>query len=391
MADYSKRVKSITAPPIDIITTKVMDMRDMGRKAINLGQAVCNLPLPSKLIPELKESLSETIINSYTPDPGLMELREAVASKYFDNFFIKLSPEDEIIITAGANQAFMEVLAVISDPGDEIIICSPYYFDHEFAIKASGCTPVISPMRERNYGFSLDIKDIESKITPKTKAVVIVTPNNPTGAVIKFTDLMDLNKIIEKNNLYLISDETYDKFVFSPDVPSTARKLTLEENVIVISSLSKTSGLAGMRIGYIITPASLYGELIKIQDAMIVCAPHIAQKAALICLKEKESWFAKRLKAIEERKNITNEYLSKIKVFETRPVEGAFFAFPKYKIDVPSLDLALDILDKTGVALIHGSAFGEAGEGHLRISFGNTDIPVLKEALERIANYFNKY
>lgn len=390
MTVLSKRAAGIATPPIDIITREVIKMRNLGKRVINLGQAVCNLPLSFNLIPGLKESLDEQIINSYTPDPGLLELRERIAEKYFNLFGVIFNPSEEIIITAGANQAFAEVLAAIADPQDEIILCSPYYFDHEFAVKAAGCVPVISNLRENDLGFSINLDDIASKISPNTKAIVIVTPNNPTGAVFDFNDVAALGDIVKKNNIYLISDETYDEFVFSPKKIYSAAQLNAKQNIIIVASFSKTFGLAGMRIGYITAPSRLYDELLKIQDAMIVCAPYIAQIAALICFKEKTDWFEGRRKIIEERKNLVTKHLAEIKVFENHPVEGAFFAFPKYNLPISSLELTLEVLNKTGIALIHGSAFGQAGEEHLRISFGNTDTQDLIEALEILKSFFKE-
>lgn len=390
MPRLSERALSICPPPIDIITRRAAAMKRDGITVISLGQAICNLTPDQDLACMLAGQLTDEVINTYTFDEGLIALREMIASKCGNDYGVRINAGSEIMITAGANMAYMEAVLAIADPGEEIILPAPYYFDHEFAIRAAGCVPVISRMREENGRFLLDIDDISSKISPLTRAVTIVTPNNPTGAVFDIASLRALMGLLEERDLYLISDETYEGYSYLEAGFHSALELQPRENIIVAVSFSKTLSLAGMRIGYIVSNPTLQPELLKMQDAIVVCAPHISQIAAMHCLRNRDKHAAKRLEILRERRALVKEKLREMKFFKPVEIEGAFFAFPGYTRDIPSLDLALDILEKAHIALIHGSAFGPGGEGHLRISFGNLDTPELEEALGRLTQYFGQ-
>ena len=388
MKRHGHKMDRIDEPPIVQVNRRVRHHLREGRRILNLGQAVSDLPLPPGLVEALASCLDPANINAYGPDEGLPELRQAIARHLEATFGAARNPDTEIVVTAGANQAFANVILALTDPGDVVLIASPWYFDHPFAVEAAGCRAIPVPTRLED-GFQLKVEALAPLVTPRTRAVVVVTPNNPTGACLPRETMQALEDLVLERGLYLISDETYNPMVFPGVAPASALELERgRAQVVTVHSFSKTLSLAGMRVGHLTAAPDVIEQVLKVQDAVIVCAPLLAQKAALVGLRADMTFHAERGRQLEERRKVVEAGLARIAALEWQAPHGAYFVFPRYAGGRPSLDLVLDILDETGVALIHGSAFGEAGEGHFRLSFGNSGVEALGEALERLEGYF---
>ena len=396
MLKISQNVKKTINPPIVALADIAHQLKKEGKDVISLGQAIPDLPINRTLLKEAKESLSKDFINFYSTDRGLIELRDIIAQKLLTQNGRKVIPEKEILITAGANQAAFSAFLTILDHGDEVIIPSPFYFNHEMGVRIAGAHPIEWKMNEDENGFSLDINKLEKLITGRTKAITIVTPNNPTGAIYNRETLEKVAQIALKNNLFIIADETYEKILFdSREHFSIGSIEYIKDNVITISSFSKTFSITGWRLGYIVANSTIIEEMLKVHDTMIICAPVISQVIGIKAIEDElntprdKSYLYDFILELEKRKKVLHNLVNETALFEWREPHGALFTFIKYKKNLGlSEPLAFDMLKKSYVSLMPGSSFGEYGEYHFRISFGSVNIKRMEEAFYRIKDYF---
>lgn len=398
MLNISRNVKETTNPPIVVLTDIAQRLRQEGRDVIVMGQAVPDLPPEPSLLAAARDSLTSEYINFYSTDRGLIELRNAIARKLELKNAVKADPEQEILVTAGANQAILAAFLTILDHDDEVIIPTPYYFNHEMAVRIAGGRPVECEMTEGVNGYSLDIDKIRRRITPQTKAITLVTPNNPTGAAFSREALEDISQIAFGNNLYVIADETYDQFLFGERKHFSIGSIDrVRENVITVSSFSKRYSMTGWRLGYLAANAALIEEMLKVHDTMVICAPVITQTAGIKAIQEDlagttyNTRMDRYILELERRKNVMREMVDRSDYLEWREPHGTLFAFVKYVDRLgTSEELAFDILNKANVVVIPGSSFGKCGEHHFRISYGAVDSENIREAFTRMEKYFNQ-
>jgi len=373
-------------------------MRAEGIEVISLAQGVSSFTPPLSALKTVTQSFYNNKTHLYSHDAGLLSTREAL-SKYLQFKNLNVDPEREILLTAGASQAFFSALMTVGRRGAKVILPSPYYFDHQFAVLATGMIPVEVPMKIKDNKWTFDIEMMKKALDDGCEIVSLVSPNNPTGAVIAPSELEELLEAVVKNDGVIISDETYDRFVYSPsEFVSPAALPDGQEHVIVIGSFSKSLALAGWRIGYLTAPSYVIDEALKLQDTLVICAPVVSQIALEAALNsDGEDLILKSLKEFEKRKDVLCNILSLVKGLDWYEPEGSFFAF--LKINPTSLggnkpfddnNFVYDLLEKTGVAVMAGSACGIGGKGHIRISFGNVEIPQLTLAAQRIASYMDE-
>lgn len=388
--DVSKRIKRIMTPPIAELVDEADKLRKEGKDVLNFGQGVSGLDTPEAVLNKIAEILKSPFLSKYTPDAGIYELRAEVSEKFRKYNYVMYEPENEIIITVGASSAFLGAIAAIADVGDEIILPAPYYFDHEFTVKLVGCIPLEIPMDENN-NYLIDVDFMEKRITKRTKAIVIVSPNNPTGAVLPEKNLREIADFAIKNNLYIISDETYDFLVYD-DIPhfSIASIPEVWDRTITIGSFSKAFALAGWRVGYVAAPSEIISEILKVQDATVICAPVISQMAALFALRSNLTFLDYYKKLLKRNRDYVLSRLDEIPDLSYVTPKGAFYVFPKYEIPIKSRDFAFKILNEHNLLVLPGSAFGDFGEYHLRLSFGSQTYEELEEGLNRLQNAFKE-
>jgi len=388
--EIPRRVRELVAPQFDIINSRAAAWRERGADVVNLGQAVPGFPPPAAALAAAVNALADGNTHVYSADAGLPELRETLCRRLASQLQVRVEPEREMIITAGANQALLLALLTLLEPGDEVVLPSPYFMNHEMAVRAVGAVPVEAPLAE-DTGFALHLADLEPFLSSHTRAVVVVSPNNPTGAVYSPAELEKVGRAMLARGIYVLADETYMHFVYE-----TARHYSLASlpewraGVLVCGSFSKSFAMTGWRAGYLIAPAEVITEALKIQDAMVICAPVITQKAVLAAATTEWNYSQQFLPELNARRRYVRDRLKEIPSLAWHPTEGGFFAFVRVAGCDDAERLAMDVLDREHVVTIPGNFFGRSGQGFLRLSYGAVDIPALREAFDRLQRCFGQ-
>lgn len=382
------RVRGIELPPFDPLNLRATELRAAGHNVISLGQALPFYPPPPSALTAARQALDTREVNVYSTDPGMPALRAALADRLRSLGVV--ASADDIIITAGGNHAFTLALTTMVDPGDEVILPSPYFTNHQMAVVALGASPIEAPVRDRET-FSVSWSDIEPHITPRTRAVVLCNPGNPTGAVL---DPMAGERIVSelsRRDIVVFSDETYLHLVYGQPHWSAASTAGWRQNVVVIGTFSKSFGMMGWRVGFMLADAAICGEAVKIQDAMIICAPVISQMAALGAVRHDwnypESFHSDFLK----RRAALVDGVKAVPGLHWTPTNGAYFGLVRVDGCIDSAALATSVLEEAHVITLQGSAFGRSGEGHLRLSYGSASVDEITEAMRRLAAYFQRH
>ena len=364
---------------------KLFDLAQNRKDVVSFGIGEPDFITPDHVRDAAKKAIEEGYTH-YTPTAGYAELREALTVKLQEHNQIPAGIS-EVLVTTGGTQALFSSFYVLLNPGDEVIIPDPGFLAYESQILLAGGNPVFLPIREEN-NFQIDTEEMESLITSKTKAILINSPNNPTGMIIQKNILEKIAEIAKKHNLFVISDELYEDILFDGQKHISIASLAgMKERTISIFGFSKSYAMTGWRIAYLTCPEFLIKEMLKVQQYTAVCPNSITQKAVLHGLNNpvqtRKSIEDMRL-AYENRRNILLEGLRSIDGFECLTPEGAFYAFPNItRIGKTSEELSIFLLDQCGVVTVPGNAFGQYGEGYLRFSYA-TSVEQIKIGIDRI-------
>ncbi|MCJ7562274.1 MAG: aminotransferase class I/II-fold pyridoxal phosphate-dependent enzyme [Thermoplasmata archaeon] len=347
--------------------------------AINLGLGEPDVQPPPETIEAFKRAL-DAGRNKYGPSAGITELRESIA-KSLKRFRHDITFEN-IIITAGATEGMMIACDTIIDEGDEVLVPNPGFIIYGPDVALAGGRPVEYSLTHEN-SFMPDIEEMKSLVTPRTKAIIVNSPSNPTGSVFPKECVKAICDIAAEHDLYILSDEVYHNFIYDGDHWSFAR---FHDDTIIIDSFSKSLAATGWRIGYVATSKEIVQQLSKVQYYALACPSTPTKYAVLEGLKHGERFKKQLQDTFRRRRDIALRKLQEIPTFSTTPIGGAFYAFPKYSQNLPSDDFAMRIL-KEGVICAPGSAFGSLGEGHLRFSYANSEENIEKglEIVKRVA------
>lgn len=378
------RTQQIQRPPIAAINGLAAELRAAGRELIDLGQAIAGLPPPASALRAVERYLAEPAPHGYSPDPGLPEVREQVAAFLRSRKGIIDATADRVVLTCGANQAFANALWALTQPGDEVILFGPHYFDHRFSIVLGSCVPVEVGLSSAGGRFAIDEPALERALSDRTRCVVLVSPANPAGMVFHRDQVAWLSDLCHRHGLWLISDETYDLLTFAPAEHRSPAALGRHDQVVVVGSFSKTFALAGWRIGYLHGPLRFVDEAIKVQDALVVCAPVPAQRAIAAALADADDYLDGVLAELTRRREALLDALAPVTQLTAVEPDGATFAMVAIAERRSSIELATSILRQTGVVTVPGVAFGPHGEGYLRLSFGNQPPERIRNAVGRI-------
>lgn len=343
--------------------------------AINLGLGEPDVQPPREMIEAYKAALDKGY-NKYGPSAGVKELRVAIARSL--KRFRKDVAYENIIVTAGATEGMMIACGTIVDEGDEVLVPNPGFIVYGPDVALAGGRPVEYSLKHEN-GFLPDIEEVKSLITPKTRAIIVNSPSNPTGTVFPKDAVKALADVATDSDLYILSDEVYHNFVYEGEHCSFAR---FHDDTIIVDSFSKTFAATGWRIGYVATSKEIVQQLAKVQYYTLACPPTATQYAVLEGLKMEDTYRKNLLELFMRRRDIAMSKLAEIPTFSTAPVSGAFYVFPKYSQDIQSEEFAMRIL-KEGVICAPGGAFGSNGEGHLRFSYANSEENI-KKGLETV-------
>ncbi|MXX53770.1 MAG: pyridoxal phosphate-dependent aminotransferase [Dehalococcoidia bacterium] len=392
MITIPDRVRSVAMPPIDALNTHMSRMNAEGGDVISLGQSVPFFGPPPQMLDAVRDAIDNfgPRLHTYGPDAGIPDLRHARARKLREFNRVSFDPDTQLVVTPGSNQAFMVAMTTILEQGDEVAIASPYYFNHHMAIELCGGVVREIPLSEED-GFQMTMEDVEEALTERTRAVVIISPNNPTGTVYRAEEIATITRELTERGIYVICDDAYEVFCYDGARHTSVAGLSgYVDNVITLGSLSKTFGMTGWRIGYIAANAELCRQALKVQDAMAICAPIISQVAATAALEQMPEHPLSMISELDERRRVLEATLDKIPVLHWYKTDGALFAMVGADVAGEDRELAWELLDRAQVLTVPGSAFGAQWGGFLRISYGCSPRDRYEEALSRLVEYFER-
>ncbi|NDJ22866.1 pyridoxal phosphate-dependent aminotransferase [Nostoc sp. B(2019)] len=379
MESLTSRMQTVQSPIIPVVGELIKNSPG----TISLGQGVVSYSPPQSAIEFLTKFLAEPANNLYQAVEGIPPLLVALTGKLSAFNGIEINEENCIVVTAGSNMAFMNAILAITSPGDEIILNTPYYFNHEMAIAMAGCRAVLV---ETDENYQLRPEAIAQAITPKTRAIVTISPNNPTGVVYSETALHQVNQICRTHGVYHISDEAYEYFTYNGvKHVSPGAFAGSSEYTISLYSLSKAYGFASWRIGYMVIPKHLLVAIKKVQDTILICPPVVSQYAALGALQAKDDYLHSNIGAIAQVRKLVLESLNRLQSLCTiTPANGAFYFFLKVHTQMDAFELVKRLIQEHKIAVIPGSTFGMNNGCYLRVAYGALQKETAKEGIDRL-------
>lgn len=382
----------------DMLADKVVAMKPSGirkffdivnemQDAISLGVGEPDFETPWHIRDEGIYSLEQGR-TFYTSNAGLKELREEVCNTIERRQGIVYNWKNEVLITVGGSEGIDAGLRAVINPGDEVLIPQPSYVSYEPCAILAGAKPVIINLKNENQ-FRLTVAELEEAITPKTKVLILPYPNNPTGAIMDKSDLEAIAEVIKKHDLLVLSDEIYSELTYTDKHVSIASLPGMKERTIYINGFSKAYAMTGWRLGYACGPAEIIQQMTKIHQFAIMCAPTTSQYAAVDALKNGDEDIAMMREAYNERRRYLMHEFKEMGLPCFEPF-GAFYMFPCIKeFGMTSDEFATRLLKEEELAVVPGSAFGDCGEGFIRISYAYS-LDELKEAMRRINNFITR-
>ncbi len=384
----SKRAQKVAPSTTLQITARAKAMKAQGIDVIGLGAGEPDFDTPRHIKEALYRAVKEGFVY-YTPTQGIPELRKAIAEKLERDDRISYAPDREIIVTPGAKQALYEAVLAIANPGDEILIPTPCWVSYEPMVQLADGKPVFIPTYEKD-GFRLSSEALEKKITKKTRAIILNSPNNPTGAVLNSDVLKAIAELCVEHDLIAISDEIYEKIIYEAKHVSIASLPGMIERTITVNGFSKAYSMTGWRLGYAAAPQKIIEAMNRIQEHSVSCATSFVQKAGVAALHSSQECVAAMVREFKQRREFIAKRLNEISGVTCVKPMGAFYAFANFSAyEKNSLKLADFLLEKAGVAVIPGAAFGKMGEGFLRISYA-TSMEDINKGMERIEGALKK-
>jgi aspartate/methionine/tyrosine aminotransferase len=379
MLKTKSRMDGVQAPIIPVIGEMIR--RTPG--TISLGQGVVHYGPPKEAIEAAAEALNDPVTHEYQDGAGSPALLERLAVKLGRENGIDVSRGRQVMVTAGANMAFMHVVFAITEPGDEIILPVPFYFNHDMAIEMAGCRTVRVPTDDR---YQLRVDAIRRAITPRTRGIVTVSPNNPSGAVFSESSLREVNALCRERGLYHIADEVYEYFTYGDAHHFSSGSIPgAESHTIAMYSLSKAYGFAGWRIGYMVYPDHLADAMMKSQDTILVCPTVISQVAAIAALDVGRGYCRPYVRELAEVRDIVRTELSSLApLAEVPAADGAFYVLLKVNTDRAPLAMVERLIREHKVAVTPGPAFGMNDGCCFRVAYGALHRKTVAEGIGRL-------
>ncbi len=365
------------------LNTLANQLKSEGKKIINLTAGELDFPTPSYIQQEVKNKLS---LNKYTPTTGFLDLRQALARQVFKEYKWQVTHQN-VAVTSGCKQALFESLFAILKKDDEVIVPSPDWVTYRYQIILNDAVPVIVPL---DKDFDLDVEKIKKAITKKTKAIILNSPNNPTGSIYSTKKLLELKKILKEKDIYVIVDDTYSKIVYDASYKSPALFMPDERYLILVNSFSKSQALTGWRIGYVIADKEIINAISSYQSHTTGNAPILSQIAAQKIL-EKGDKTERFVKVLKKQRDLADKILKNISGISYTVPKGAFYYFIDVSKIEKNTEKFCEELLKSGLALVPGEAFGYPG--FVRLSFSTSTknliegIKIFKKFCENYKNH----
>jgi aspartate/methionine/tyrosine aminotransferase len=376
--EQARRLASVQTPVIPTVARWIASSPG----TISFGQGVVSYPPPPEAIEAARRFGSAPADHRYGPVEGLPELIEAIEQKLAAENRIHVHPDSRVVVTAGSNMGFVNAVLAMLDDRDEVVLPAPYYFNHEMAIEMIGGRAVVVPARS---DWQLDLDAIRAALTPRTRAIVTVSPNNPTGAVYPAADLTAVNELCRDRGLFHIHDEAYEYFTYGAAAHFSPGSLPgAGAHTISLHSCSKGFGMASWRVGYMTLPHILWDAVNKIQDTVLVCPPAISQHAAVAALGLGRSFAQPHIESLDRRRQTLHRLIHEadLPVDLTMP-DGAFYFFIRVRANLDPVILVERLIREHRVAAMPGSAFGADG-CTLRVSYGMLDDRELEDGAGRL-------
>jgi len=350
---------------------------------ISLGQGVVHYSPPEATVESMTSDLHDPVHHLYGHVFGRTSLIELFREKLVRENQLQLTGNNAVIVTAGSNMAFAHTILAITDPGDEIILLAPYYFNHEMAIRIASCHPVVV---HTTSSFEPDIEAIRQAISTRTRAIVTISPNNPTGVVYAEHTLRTINALCQEHSIYHISDEAYEYFTFDGATHFSPGAIQgADQHTITLNSMSKAYGMAGWRIGYMTVPVPLLSALKKIQDTTLVCPPMPCQIVAAGAMQQGKAYCRQYLGPMAEvRTLVLNSLATLASRVRLSPSRGAFYVFLDIDTRLDPVTLTRRLIEEYRVAVIPGTTFGLNDRTCLRVAYGALQHKTVAEAIGRL-------
>jgi aspartate/methionine/tyrosine aminotransferase len=379
LGELKTRLQSVQSPIIPLVGELIRQHPG----TISLGQGVVFYGPPPESFTALTAGMANPLSHRYQAVEGIPPLIAALAQKLERENGMTIDDRRAIVVTAGSNMAFMSAILAITSPGDEIILQTPYYFNHEMAVMIADCCPVLVAT-DQNY--QLRPAAIAQAITPRTRAIVTISPNNPTGVVYNQADLQAVNDLCRSHNLYHISDEAYEYFTYDGvNHVSPGSFAQSQAHTISLYSLSKAYGFASWRIGYMVIPRHLLESVQKIQDTLLICPPVVSQYAALGALEAGVDYCRQHLSTIATaRQTMLQAIVALQDCCTVAPAQGAFYFFVKVQTELDAMTLTERLIRDYGVAVIPGTTFGWDQGCYLRLAYGAVSPETMVLGVERL-------
>lgn len=384
---FSPQISAVHFPPISEVKGWLAARPDNGLELIDLCQAVPDYAPASELTTHLATLLDDPLTSRYSPDEGLPEVHATLCAYYERKYAGRIEPAN-LCLTIGASQAFWLAMVALCTAGDEVVVQTPYYFDHAMALDILGIRGIYAPFDDRTGGLpSLDT--IERLISPRTRAILLVTPSNPTGAITPPETLMELFELAQRRNIALVLDETYNEFIPGGSRPHELFSLpNWGDHFVHLASFGKTLALTGYRAGLLAASPQFIHHALKAQDTMAVCQPRITQHAIRYGLEHLDGWVAANRVMMTRRHDLFRaEFLKAGNSFRLA-ASGAFFAWVRHPFTgLTGRQAAKLLVDQAALLCLPGEVFGPGLEGYLRLAFGNIRQEAIPEAVRRFREF----
>lgn len=387
MIDYDKvlsdKIKKIKPSGI----RKFFDIAGTMENVISLGVGEPDFQTPWAVRKAAIQTLEKRRI-IYSANKGLEQLRIEISKYLHKKHSVEYDSQSEIIVTVGGSEAIDISIRGVIDPGDEVLIVEPCFVCYAPLVQLAGGIPVSVPTKIEN-NFKLTVKDLSGKITDKTKLLILPFPNNPTGAIMTRKDLEPIAELLKDTNILILSDEIYSELTYGRKHCSIIELDGMKERTILVNGFSKAFAMTGWRLGYVTAPSPIIDQIIKIHQYAIMCSPTVSQYAAIEALSSCEAEVQKMVDEYNIRRRFLVSELNRIGLECFKP-EGAFYVFPSIKsTGLSSEEFCERLLFEENVAVVPGDAFGESGEGYIRISYAYS-LKHLMEAVKRIETFVNR-
>jgi aminotransferase len=352
---------------------------------VSLGVGEPDFPAPERVRRHGIERL-EKGQTTYSSNHGLMELRTSIASYLDRKFGCQYDPASEVLVTVGASEALDVALRAIINPGDEVIVVEPCFVSYVPTVILAGGVPVILPTYQKDR-FRFDLAELERLITPKTKALFLNYPSNPTGGTLNHEDLTALAEVVRRHDLLVIADEIYAELTYDGQHSSLAALPDMKDHTILVNGFSKGWAMTGWRLGYVCAPAEITAQMVKIHQYAIMCAPTLSQYAGIVALEECDDDVARMREEYDRRRRLIVDGFNSVGIKTLLP-EGAFYAFGSIEgLGFESSEqFCMELLDAQKVAVVPGNAFGDCGEGMIRASYASS-MEKIEMAVERMGRF----